>query len=95
MKLRISHLETPTQEVFFLLTVMSAFFTVVGCGLFLFTPFQQLEMFFGILGTDILFQVFYVLGFATFLIAVNILLLGSVVIARCHHFKEFIRHLPF
>lgn len=95
MKLKISHLETPTQEVFFLLTIMTCFFIITGSTLFLLAPADQLQTFFGILGTQILFDVFYTLGFATFLIALSVLFLGSTAVLRCHGFLDFFRHIYF
>ena len=95
MKLKVSQLETPLQEICFLLTVMMAIFTVVGGMIFLLTPVEELHTFFGILGTNFLFQIFQILGLSTFLISVTILYIGGSMTARCHHLVDIPRNYFF
>ena len=95
MKLKISHLETPLQEICFLLAVMIAIFTIAGGMLFLLTPDEDLHIFFGILGTDFLLQVFHILGLSTFLISVSVLYIGGSIVARCHHLIDLTKNYLF
>ncbi len=95
MKLKVSQLETPLQEICFLLTVMMAIFTVVGGMIFLLTPVEELHTFFGVLGTNFLFQIFHILGLSTFLISVSILYIGGNMTARCHQLSDIPRNYLF
>ena len=63
--------------------------------IFLLTPLEDLYRLFGILGTDILFQVFNSLGLSTFLISISILYIGGGMIARCHKLGDFPRNYLF
>ena len=95
MKLKVSQLETPLQEICFLLTVIAATFTVMGSMIFLLTPFEELHTLFGIIGTNFLFQVFQILGLSTFLISVSILYIGGGMIGRCHQLIDLPRNYLF
>ena len=95
MKLKVSQLETPLQEICFLLTVIAAVFTVIGGMIFLLTPVEDLYTFFGVIGTNILLHIFHTLGLSTFLISVSILYIGGGMIARCHQLADIPRSYLF
>ena len=95
MKLKVSQLETPVQEIGFLLTVIAAIFTVMGGMIFLLTPVEDLYTLFGVIGTGLLFQIFDILGLSAFLISVSILYIGGSMIARCHHLVDIPRSYLF
>lgn len=95
MKLKISHLETPLQEICFLIAIMIAIFTAIGGMIFLLTPFENLQTFFGILGTDFLFKTFRTLGLSTFFISVTVVCVAGALITRCHCLSDLGKNYLF
>ena len=95
MKLKIAHLETPLQEICFLVAIVTAAFIISSGLLFLFIPSEDLQSSFGVLGTKIFFQIFHTFGLSTFLISISVLYIAEIMIARCHCLSDVTQNTVF
>ena len=91
---RLSRLETKTQEVTLLMTVVATLSVVMGGFFYLTLSGADLQMITGQWGARLLLLLFDVLGLSMFLLALLFFWLGRFVLLYTTEFKEIVRLYP-
>jgi len=91
---KIDKLETKTQEIMFILSLLGAI-TVISTGLiYLFAKPESVALLTGKIGSITLQGVFNVFGYSSFYIGMSFLWLGSYLLQKIHNPEDFKKYYP-